>query len=158
MLRSANKSDLHTIALLKFKMFQEIHKEHLLRDDFLVEVEKVYRQMYEFNKAKHFVMEDHGTIIACAGGFIKSDIPYCFFKEPQYGFIGDVYVEPDKRRKGYAKELTKAILDWLTQQGVKSIRLLASHNAQPLYKSFGFEKTDEMISNVPNHKKGLGAF
>lgn len=61
MIRSASKSDIHTIALLKFKMFQEIHKEHLLRDDFLEKVENVYRQMYELNKAKHFVMEDHDT-------------------------------------------------------------------------------------------------
>lgn len=54
-------------------------------------------------------------MIACAGGFIKNNIPYCFFKEHQYGFIEDVYVEPDKRRNGYAKELTIEVLNWLIQ-------------------------------------------
>jgi hypothetical protein len=49
-------------------------------------------------------------------------------------------------------------LNWLIQQGVKIVRLLASQNAYHLYESLGFVKTDEMILNVPNHKKGLGAF
>lgn len=83
--------------------------------------------------------------MACAGAFIKEDIPYCFFKDPQYGFIGDVYVDPRFRRKGYAKCLTNQALNWLDEKDVRTIRLLASDHARKLYQSLGFEETDQMI-------------
>ncbi|WP_412677295.1 GNAT family N-acetyltransferase [Bacillus smithii] len=62
-------------------------------------------------------------------------MPYCFFKERKYGFIGDVYVEPDFRKKGYARILTDSVIKWLTEQEIKTIRLLASDNARKLYES-----------------------
>ncbi|MOA66485.1 hypothetical protein D3C78_1932620 [compost metagenome] len=56
---------------------------------------------------KHFVIEMDNEIVGVTGAFIKDEIPYCFYKTPFYGFIGDVYVKEDQRRKGYAKRLTQ---------------------------------------------------
>lgn len=146
MIKVAEIDDIPAITLLKLKMFKEVKMEHILRSDFIQEVEKTYKEMYESGKAKHFIIENDNKVIACAGGFIKEDIPYCFFKEREYGFIGDVYVEPDFRKKGYARKLTNSVIKWLlTQKEVKTIRLLASHNARKLYESLGFKGTDEMV-------------
>lgn len=95
---------------------------------------------------KYFVIEDNNKIIACAGAFIKEDIPYCFYKD-KCGFVGDVYVEPRFRNRGYARELTNAVLNWFTEQNIRTVRLLASHNARHLYESVGFKGTDEMVLN-----------
>lgn len=122
--------------------------EHILLDGFIQEVEKTYKELYKSGKAKHFIIKNDNKVIACAGAFIKEDIPYCFFKERKYGFIGDVYVEPDFRKKGYARILTNSVIKWLTEQEIKTIRLLASDNARKLYESLGFKGTDEMVLHI----------
>ncbi|KKI91824.1 GNAT family N-acetyltransferase [Bacillus sp. SA1-12] len=145
MIRTATILDIPAITLLKQKMFKEVGMEHLLRDDFVQVVEETYKELYEIEKAIHFVIEHENNIVACAGSFIKEDIPYCFYKDEEYGFIGDVYVEPMFRNQGYAKMLTNEVLDWFTKKDINTIRLLASDNAKKLYKSLGFKETDQMI-------------
>ncbi|WP_157800853.1 GNAT family N-acetyltransferase [Bacillus solitudinis] len=145
MIRSATILDIPAITLLKQKMFKEVGMEHLLRVDFIQVVEKTYTELYETGKAIHFVIEHENDIVACAGVFIKEDIPYCFYKEEQYGFIGDVYVETLFRNQGYAKKLTNEVLDWFSTKEIKTVRLLASDNAKKLYQSIGFKETDQMI-------------
>jgi GNAT superfamily N-acetyltransferase len=145
LVRVATLLDIPEITLLKLKMFKEVGMEHILREDFIQEVENTYNELYETRKASHFIIKHNNDIIACAGGFIKEDIPYCFYKEAQYGFIGDVYVEPRFRNQGYARVLTKEVLNWFSKKGINTIRLLASDNAKSLYKSIGFKETDQMI-------------
>lgn len=149
-MRVATVSELPKIADLKLKMFQEVGMEQILMDGFIDEVIHRYGHMYELGTACHFVIESQGQIVACAGAFIKEDIPYCFYRERKYGFIGDVYVSPEHRRKGYARSLTKAVLDWFDEREIKTVRLLASHDARSLYESFGFEATDQMSLTI-NH-------
>ncbi|REJ07967.1 GNAT family N-acetyltransferase [Halobacillus trueperi] len=129
-------------------MFQDSGKENLLREDFLEEVEKKYGELYKRKKAIHYVIEDKNKIIACAGAFIKEDLPYCFYEQSEYGFIGDVYVDHKFRRKGYAQALTNKTIDWFSKKGIQTVRLLASNDAKELYKSFGFEQTDQMVLNI----------
>ncbi|TDQ41457.1 GNAT family N-acetyltransferase [Aureibacillus halotolerans] len=145
MIRVATLSDLSAITVLKLKMFKEVGKEHMLRDDFLQVVENTYKELYDAGRATHFVIEQEHTIVACAGAFIKEDIPYCFYKEAQYGFIGDVYVEHEFRNQGYARMLTNEVIAWLSLKEINTVRLLASDQAKMLYKSIGFKETDEMI-------------
>ncbi|MGG1292827.1 GNAT family N-acetyltransferase [Bacillus smithii] len=148
MIKAATIDDIPAITLLKLKMFREVRMEHILLDGFIQEVEKTYKELYKSCKAKHFIIKNDNKVIACAGAFIKEDIPYCFFKERKYGFIGDVYVEPDFRKKGYARILTNSVIKWLTEQEIKTIRLLASDNARKLYESLGFKGTDEMVLHI----------
>jgi predicted GNAT family acetyltransferase len=148
MIKAATIDDIPAITLLKLKMFREVRMEHILLDGFIQEVEKTYKELYKSGKAKHFIIKNDNKVIACAGAFIKEDIPYCFFKERKYGFIGDVYVEPDFRKKGYARILTNSVIKWLTEQEIKTIRLLASDNARKLYESLGFKGTDEMVLHI----------
>lgn len=143
--RPSHESEIPSIANLKLKMFEEVGMSHLLMDNFIDEVISTYKTLYLSGKAQHFVFEDNKKIIACAGAFIKEDIPYCFYKELKYGFVGDVYVEPQFRKMGYAKALTNAVLKWISEQDIRTVRLLASHNARHLYESIGFQGTDEMV-------------
>jgi hypothetical protein len=103
MIREATLSDISALTLIKLKMFKEVGMEHILREDFIQVVENTYKDLYETGKAVHFVIEHDHDIVACAGAFIKEDIPYCFYKEVQYGFIGDVFVEHSFRKQGYDK-------------------------------------------------------
>ncbi len=148
MIREAKKGDISEIALLKLKMFQDVEMEHILRDDFVDKVEKTYLELYHTKKAIHFLLEKDDTIIACGGAFIKEDIPYCFYKKPQYGFIGDVYVEKSYRRNGYGRLLTNCAIDWLKKRNMKRIHLLASDGGKKLYQELGFQGTEEMVLHM----------
>lgn len=56
-------------------------------------------------------------------------------KTPPLFFIKRfVYVELEFRNRGYARALTNAVIEWLTYKEIKTIRLLASHNARKLYE------------------------
>lgn len=100
--------------------------------------------MLQNNRMKHFLIEVDNEIVAIAGAFIKDEIPYCFYKTPFYGFIGDVYVKQGHRRKGFAKKLTQEAINWLKKKDVKMIKLLATSEAEGIYKYFGFKNTTEM--------------
>ena len=140
----AKSKDLDEIIDLKLLMFKDAGLRHLLKEN----IEKVvlgdYKKMYEKDIAAHFVCRINGQIAAMTGAFIKSDIPYCYYKTPIYGFIGDVYTLSQYRNKGIASMLNKCALRWLRAKGVASVRLLASTQAESIYKRLGFESTDEM--------------
>jgi len=144
MIERATANDIPVLVKLKIEMFRE--SDHL---DLLIEnpeqiIIKKYKELYAADNACHFVIRDGSIIVACAGGFIKADIPYCFFKTPFYGFIGDVYTTPAHRNKGYAMLLSKQIIEWLSSKGITEIRLLASLQARKMYEKLGFTGTDEM--------------
>ncbi len=79
------------------------------------------------------------------GPFLKSDLPFRYYKTPTYGFIGDVYTRPGYRGRGYAKRLSQHVLAWLQARGVRMVRLLASEAGRPLYEALGFHPSGEMV-------------
>jgi GNAT superfamily N-acetyltransferase len=58
--------------------------------------------------------------------------------------ILNVYVEPPWRRRGVARRLMLAMVDWCHGEGLTDIRLHASEQGRPLYLSLGFTPTNEM--------------
>jgi GNAT superfamily N-acetyltransferase len=54
------------------------------------------------------------------------------------GAIGNVVVRADYRRRGLGKLLMYATLDWLYEQGVRSVLLDATEDGRPLYAGLGF--------------------
>jgi GNAT superfamily N-acetyltransferase len=145
MTRPADLDDLPAIVGLKLRMFGEGGLAGLLAEDANERVLTAYKAGYANGTAQHFIIEQDSCIVACVGAFLKDDLPYCFFRRPVYGFIGDVYTHPEYRRRGYARQLTHDAIQWLKRQGVEMVRLLASPQARPLYTALGFQPTDEMV-------------
>jgi GNAT superfamily N-acetyltransferase len=58
--------------------------------------------------------------------------------------IVNVYSESAYRRRGLARRLMVAMLDWLRQQGYDTVSLHASDYGRPLYEALGFKATNEM--------------
>ncbi|WP_051621143.1 GNAT family N-acetyltransferase [Paenibacillus sp. UNC451MF] len=142
--RKADLEEIPAIVKLKYKMFEESGMAPRLHADFNRMVTEDYRELYRAGTAQHFVIEQEGSVIACAGGFIRNDAPYRYLKLQVYGFIADVYVEPAYRRKGFARTLTNEVLAWFAVNNVRLYRLGATDAARPLYESLGFTSTNEM--------------
>jgi GNAT superfamily N-acetyltransferase len=145
MTRAASVDDLPAIVRLKLLMIGEAGLAHLFAEDVSVRALTRYTALYAAGAAQHFVVEQDERIIACVGAFLKDDLPFCFHRPPAYGFIGDVYTEPEHRRRGYARQLTLEAIHWLRSQGAQMIRLLATPQARPLYEEMGFQPSDEMV-------------
>ncbi|NLS03450.1 GNAT family N-acetyltransferase [Rhizobium sp. P32RR-XVIII] len=60
------------------------------------------------------------------------------------GYIWSVYVDHIFRRKGVARALTTAAVDYLKSIGCTTVVIHASDPGEPVYRSVGFEPAKEM--------------
>jgi len=141
----ASHDDLPHIIQMKQAMFEEAGIAMGASTEQLL---KFYRNYYDEEKAFHYILVVDESPVAMAGGFLKMDFPFCLYPNPMYGFVGDVFVMPEYRRQGHARGLSNQVIQQLKQQGVDTIRLLASDAAKPLYQQLGFEQSDMMIMQV----------
>lgn len=97
--------------------------------------------------AAWFLAVEGGTPAGCAGA-LRDTSPSSKWTTARSGIIVGVYVKPEFRRRGHARALTLASLEWFKAQGVNRIRLQASPYARPLYESLGFKPGIEMRLNL----------
>lgn len=80
-------------------------------------------------------------------GTVEGEIPIYRLKE--YGFIHDIWVEPEYRNSGIARQMVKQTIELFSQMGVKQIRLdtaVPNEAARRLFSSCGFRtSTIEML-------------
>ena len=140
--------DIPHIVELKMDMFCEFGYDKNLGNNAREVIAEDYKRMYEDGLAIHFLAKVDGLTVGMAGAFIKSDIPYRYFANSQYGFISDVYTVPAHRNLGISTKLNEAALDWLRDYGVDSVRLLASEAGRPIYEQLGFSPDVAMVLNL----------
>lgn len=148
MIKKADKSDLFEIVALKIQLHKECDYYDVLRDDAESFILQTYQDLYDNHQAQHFVIKSQSKIVSCAGGFIKSEMPYTFRKTPFSGYITDVYTLPTHRKQGYAESLTNQVIAWLHDNNVKDIRLVSTAQSRQMYEKLGFRSTGEMILSV----------
>jgi len=141
----AKHDDIPAIINMKQAMFEEAS---IAMGASTEQLSKFYHNYYDEKKAFHYILTVDELPVAMAGGFLKMDFPYCLYPNPTYGFVGDVFVMPEYRRQGHARILSNKVIQHLKQQGVDTIRLLASDAAKPLYQQLGFEDSDMMVMKV----------
>jgi N-acetylglutamate synthase-like GNAT family acetyltransferase len=62
-----------------------------------------------------------------------------------FGWLSDVYVDREVRGQGFSKRLVAHILEEAERMGLKRV-LLATADAQGLYRQFGFDEIDDDYS------------
>jgi GNAT superfamily N-acetyltransferase len=92
-----------------------------------------------------WLMERHGEVVAGAGIIISQLLPRPGSIEGgAQALIANVYCEPEHRRRGLARALMTAMLDWCKHERMAKVVLHASPDGRPLYESLGFVQTNEM--------------
>ena len=143
----ASPKDILHIVKMKIEMFCEFGYDQYLDKNAREIILEDYSRMYEENLATHFLAKVGSRIVGMVGAFIKSDIPFRYFANSQYGFVGDVYTIPTHRNLGISMKLNKEALNWLRDYGVDSVRLLASDAGRPIYEQLGFSPDLAMVLN-----------
>jgi GNAT superfamily N-acetyltransferase len=85
-----------------------------------------------------------GTIAAGTGLWLMDWPPHMIGKGARRGNILNVYTNSHYRRRGLARALMQAAVDWCKQNGIDTIILHASPSGRTLYESLGFSPTNEM--------------
>jgi predicted N-acetyltransferase YhbS len=76
-----------------------------------------------------FVAEDAGRIVGT--GIATANGPV--------GWVGTIFVAPDRRREGLGQALTLTVIDDLESRGCRTLKLIATDAGRPLYERLGFE-------------------
>lgn len=90
------------------------------------------------------LVEAAGRIVAGGGVITLEFQPHPRDPQARRAFVVNMYTEHDWRRRGLARHLMKALVDWSRAQGFEALYLHASDAARPLYAALGFAPTNEM--------------
>jgi GNAT superfamily N-acetyltransferase len=96
-----------------------------------------------------WLAERAGVVIAGAGVLLRPLLPRP--GHPDGGteaYVLNVYTEPAHRRRGVARRLMEAVLDWSRAQGIARVTLHASDDGRRLYTAMEFSPTNEMRRDI----------
>ena len=69
---------------------------------------------------------------------------------PNLGFIGNMVVAEEHRRRGIGTAILKAVADWLSDAGCTRLELNATDEGRPLYETHGFETVGHsLVARIP---------
>jgi GNAT superfamily N-acetyltransferase len=139
--RPATAEDLETIVCHRIAMFRDMG----YADAVLTAIEQVSRPLLRdalANSDYHGILaESDGDGVVGGGGVLVVPWPGT---QAQRAWIQNVYVMPEFRRRGIAREIMRTLIDWCRAEGFNSVNLHASADGRPLYEQLGFEATNEM--------------
>jgi ribosomal protein S18 acetylase RimI-like enzyme len=87
------------------------------------------------------VAEVDSKLAGYALSYIKKNISV--FRVERYGYISDLYVKKEYRKKGISTLLKKETIKWFRQKGLKHASLMVhsgNNRAHGIYKKWGFQK------------------
>ena len=82
--------------------------------------------------------EREGRLVACGGAAVIQRVPGPATPDGRWAYVQWMVTEPGFRRRGLARAVLEAILDWLSARGIVNVELHATKDGEPLYRSLGF--------------------
>lgn len=145
-LRAANLDEAAVIATHRRSMFRDMgyrddHALDSMTEKFLAWVQA---KMVADEYLTWFAVASDESIVGGAGLWLMDWPPHMIGTSSRRGNIVNVYTEPTFRRRGLARRLTEAAMDWCRSNGIDVVILHASEEGRPLYSSLGFQPTNEM--------------
>ena len=104
------------------------------------------RRMLANGKYAGWIIGDKERDIASAGLLVVDWAPH--FLDPAgelRGYVLNVFVESDFRRRGLAQALMTECIDEAQRRGIRVVALHASKKGQPVYEKLGFTTSNEML-------------
>ena len=72
-------------------------------------------------------------------------MPHADRPDAHWAYLANLWVEPDRRRRGIASALLSAVLDWSRAEAMERVVLNPSEMSLPLYRSLGFRPADDLL-------------
>ena len=145
-LRRATVADASTITRHRRTMFHDMG----YRDDAALDsmAEKflpwVEQKMQSGEYIAWFAVAADSSVVAGAGLWLMDWPAHMVGSSSRRGNILNVFTEPGFRRRGLARCLVEAAIDWCKAHSIDFVILHASPEGRSLYKSLGFKAGNEM--------------
>jgi GNAT superfamily N-acetyltransferase len=94
--------------------------------------------------AQWYLARDGAAFVGSSCAYIDDSWQAQLHVRPHIGWIIGVYVVPEYRRRGIARSLTTAAVDWLRASGCRRAKLHASPYGREIYVDLGFTSGNEM--------------
>lgn len=92
-----------------------------------------------------WLVENSQKQVVAGGGLTIFDYPSSPTDPiPKRAVIMNMYTDLAYRRRGLARKIVEAMINWCRKQGFGSVLLYASNDGRPLYEKLGFQQTNEM--------------
>lgn len=104
-------------------------------------------------RSAFFVAQSENALAGFVIGTVEKEIP--IYALTEYGFIHDLWVEPEYRHEGIARQMTMLAVEKFASLGVKQVRLstaAANDAARALFSGCAFRpSTIEMLLEITTH-------
>lgn len=110
----------------------------LLPDEWRAACEASFRRRLTEPDFVAFGVEDDGRLVSCGAGWVEEHLPSPGQLDGRRGHIASMSTEPEWKRRGYAREVFGALMDWFGEQDLPRVDLRATEDGRGLYESFGF--------------------
>lgn len=144
-LRPATQADIEIVLHHRREMFREMGASYSeLLEQFELASRRYFERALEAGTYYGIFAQVRSEVIA-GGGVVIVDWPGSPLNfEPKRAWILNIYVEPQERRRGFARLIMVALIDWCRGNKFRSVALHASEHGRDLYKNLGFRDTNEM--------------
>jgi ribosomal protein S18 acetylase RimI-like enzyme len=109
--------------------------------------EKWLTRLVNNDRSVFLVCEKEGQLVAFLVATIEQEIP--IYRLQEFAFIHDIWVEPEHRQKGIARQMVVQTVERFSEMGIKQIRLDTANSneaSRHLFASCGFRiSTIEML-------------
>jgi len=144
-IRPANQSDLPEILAHRRGMYQDMdYNDANAVSAMLTACEPYLSAALANGSFRGWLAVEQGRIIGGGAVLINPWPSHPYDLECRRATILNVYVHPEYRRKGVARQLMRTMIDWCRKEGFAAVYLHASKNGRPLYEAMGFKPTTEM--------------
>ncbi|HEU0129858.1 MAG TPA: GNAT family N-acetyltransferase [Mycobacteriales bacterium] len=139
--RRATPDDAPELVRLRGVMFDAMGVDHAAEPEWPAACERVLRDRLASGEMAAFVVDGDGGGLAAGGvGMVAQRLPSPRNPNGLHGYVQSMATDPAARRRGYAREVFAALLEWFAERGVGSVDLHATEAGAALYRQFGFSE------------------
>ncbi len=144
--RRASVDDARTIAKHRRSMFRDMgYKDEAALDSMAAKfLPWLEAKMASGEYMAWLAVTADASVVAGAGLWLMDWPSHMAGSSSRRGNILNVFTEPEFRRRGLARCLMEAALEWCRANGIDLVILHASNNGRQLYESMGFHTSNEM--------------
>jgi GNAT superfamily N-acetyltransferase len=136
-LRRATPADAEDLTRLRGLMHLAMGAT-VLPDEWRTACEEAFRRRLSEPDFIAFGVDDDGRMVSCGAGWVEEHLPSPGQYDGRRGHIASMSTEPEHQRRGHARLVFGALMEWFAGQDILRVDLRATEDGRVLYESFGF--------------------
>jgi GNAT superfamily N-acetyltransferase len=126
-------------------------------DEWRVLCEEAFARRLATDDFRAYLVEADGEAVCSGVGWLDEHLPSPYLLSGVRGLIASMSTVPAHRRKGYARLVFTALLDWFHSLDIARIDLRATEDGRLLYEQYGFRELGgaTMAWFAPGGRAGL---